>query len=385
LKKIITGTVNFEFEPFYTPFEDFNNLEQTKPYDYEEVVIVITPGELYTSYEKILMPFDALTWYFLTLTVFMALLIIFLVKQLNKSIQNMIFGANVRHPMFNVVAIFFGMGLKKHSAHNFGRIIMIIFVFFCLIIRTAYQGVQFEMMYREMRKPPVKSVDELHEKNYTIYFNDLKMYFDEFAPIMDYLTKYRFETCRESTTPHDDSFAAIFMHGIYAVQYEFYYNLLIHNYNNSSSKLAFIGWKSNLIPLTTKLNYVLGSSNHEIINITKKAIQPYQGRVPLKLQQNIISVPLFFGVTKHCFLIPLADKVIPWLLQGGIIQYLRKNELERELIEKDELKVLSVSDLSFGFVVWLVACAASTIMYLVHWFMFIIYFFVFKIVEIKIL
>jgi hypothetical protein len=357
------------FYPGVNIFMDDLYSEKTQFFDFGEVVIVITPGELYTSYEKILMPFDDMTWLFLIITLFSAFLIIFFVKQLPKSIQNIIFGVNVHHPTYNVVGIFFGMGLHSQSTHNFGRIIMIVFVFFCLIIRTAYQGVQFEMMSKEMRKLPVKNVDELHEKNYTILICEmLTINSYNFVPMMDYLTKYRFGS-NSILIYNNEEIGARYDHGVFAIDEKFF-DLLVYNFRNSSAKLAFIGWKRELIPITTKLKYK--EDYQEYITEITKIVKPFEGRVPLKLQQNILSVPIMFGMTINSFFTPLADKIIPWLLQAGIVQHLRKNELVSEIIEKDELKVLSMLDLSFGFVLWLVACAASTIMYLIHWLMFVI-------------
>jgi hypothetical protein len=53
--------------------------------------------------------------------------------------------------------------------NNFARIILMIFIVFCLVIRTAYQGVLFEMITTDMRKTAPSSMKELLEQNYTIY------------------------------------------------------------------------------------------------------------------------------------------------------------------------------------------------------------------------
>jgi hypothetical protein len=44
-----------------------------------------------------------------------------------------------------------------------------LFILFCLIMRTAYQGVQFDLMLREVRPRDVKTIEELSEKNYTVF------------------------------------------------------------------------------------------------------------------------------------------------------------------------------------------------------------------------
>jgi hypothetical protein len=55
---------------------------------------------------------------------------------------------------------------------NFGRMILMVFIIFCLIIRTAYQGVLFEMITTDMRKDSPNTMEELLESNYSIYLVD---------------------------------------------------------------------------------------------------------------------------------------------------------------------------------------------------------------------
>jgi hypothetical protein len=60
-------------------------------------------------------------------------------------------------------------------ARNFARFNLILYILFCLIIRTAYQGVQFELMLKEVRPRDVQSIDELIEKNFTIYAHSFNL------------------------------------------------------------------------------------------------------------------------------------------------------------------------------------------------------------------
>lgn len=54
------------------------------------------------------------------------------------------------------------------------------YVLFCLIIRTAYQGKKFELIQKEMRPPDVENVDEMIRDNFTIYiwFDNFKLFED---------------------------------------------------------------------------------------------------------------------------------------------------------------------------------------------------------------
>jgi len=134
-------------------------------------IILVTPGDLYSPYEKLWLPFDDLTWKLLLSTFFVAFIIIFLVNQLKKSVQDIVYGVNVHKPALNVLSAFFGIAQYKVPRKYFSRCLFIIFVYFCLIFRTCYQSKLFEFMTSEPRHPPPKSIADLRNRNYTMYTN----------------------------------------------------------------------------------------------------------------------------------------------------------------------------------------------------------------------
>jgi hypothetical protein len=68
----------------------------------------------------------------------------------------------------HIFSIFFGISQPKLPTSNFARIILITFVYFCLVIRVAYQGVQYELICKDLRKPAPKTIDQVFEYNYSI-------------------------------------------------------------------------------------------------------------------------------------------------------------------------------------------------------------------------
>jgi len=132
-------------------------------------VILATPGDLYSPYEKLWLPFDDLTWKFLFATFFVAFLIIFLINLLSKRIREIVYGVNIHNPALNVMSAFFGISQYKVPKKYFSRCLFIIFVFFCLIFRTCYQSKLFEFMTSEPRYPPPKSIHDLKDRNYIMH------------------------------------------------------------------------------------------------------------------------------------------------------------------------------------------------------------------------
>lgn len=119
----------------------------------EEITHVIPLGEEYTSYEKFYLPFDLDTWICCGVFFGGAFLVIFIVNQTrNPRVQHIVYGSRVQSPALNVLAAFFGQSQNVLPSRSFGRFILMIFILFCLIIRTGYQGVQFDLMYKVGKK-----------------------------------------------------------------------------------------------------------------------------------------------------------------------------------------------------------------------------------------
>jgi hypothetical protein len=153
-----------------------------------EQILYITPSESYSSYEKLILPFDATTWTLLLITFGISFIAVFFISFTTRKIQDIVYGYNVTTPAFNIVSIFFGVAQFRVPTENFSRIILVIFIFFCLIIRTAYQGVQFDMMTNDIRKPLPKTFPDLKRMGYTIVYKDVPLagkYLKHFFPHAD--------------------------------------------------------------------------------------------------------------------------------------------------------------------------------------------------------
>jgi hypothetical protein len=102
---------------------------------FEQSKIFIPPGELYGDYEKMLLPFDTLTWIGIVLTIVGGVVAILVIKYRSPSNQELYFGRNNRSPMMNYISIILN-GDQYHDVHeNFPRILLIMFIVWCLIFR----------------------------------------------------------------------------------------------------------------------------------------------------------------------------------------------------------------------------------------------------------
>lgn len=118
----------------------FLNSHVTSTFADYAVIFVVTPSEKLTSYQKILKPFDSEIWKFLLITFGVAFSTVFVINRMPKVFQDLIFGRGVQSPSYNILGSFFGISQSRVPVENTARILLIFFVYFCLIFRTAYQG-----------------------------------------------------------------------------------------------------------------------------------------------------------------------------------------------------------------------------------------------------
>lgn len=130
--------------------------------------MAVPPGEGYDSYEKLILPFDAATWFWLMFTFGFVFATIFIVR-LNKTVEHFVIGRFVSTPVLNVVRVFFGVSQIQTPGRNFARYVLMTIILFSLVIRTGYQGVMFELLQKEVRKPTVASIEEMIEQNFTFH------------------------------------------------------------------------------------------------------------------------------------------------------------------------------------------------------------------------
>jgi len=119
-----------------------------------------------------LLAFDEVTWILIVVTFAAAFVAIFFISNFTKRfVHHFVFGRRVTTPSLNVVSIFFGIGQVTLPGRNFARFLWALFTIWCLIFRTCYSGLLFEYLIGDGRKPEIKSIDELLERNFTYHMN----------------------------------------------------------------------------------------------------------------------------------------------------------------------------------------------------------------------
>lgn len=143
----------------------------TDPFIFTDHWMAIPPGVKLSAYEKFILPFDDATWTWIAITFGTTFFTIFVLKFVKTDIRNFIVGRSQRDPVLNVFRVFFGGSQQHCPGRNFARYLLMMFILFCLIIRTTYQGKTFEFLQKDLRKPTVQSIKEMIALNYTFYLN----------------------------------------------------------------------------------------------------------------------------------------------------------------------------------------------------------------------
>lgn len=143
----------------------------TRPYWFRSLHLAVPVGEEYSDFEKLLLPFELPVWIWIVSTFVTAYATIFLLRFAKSSIRNVIIGKTISTPSLNIAMIFSGTSQVKMPIKSFARFLVMSFIIFSMIFRTAWQGKMFEFLQQEKRKPEVDSLNEMIAKNFTFYMH----------------------------------------------------------------------------------------------------------------------------------------------------------------------------------------------------------------------
>ncbi|KAG5668094.1 hypothetical protein PVAND_016049 [Polypedilum vanderplanki] len=289
---------------------------------------LVTLNDLYTNYEKLLMPFDFSTWILLTIVLLLTFGVIFISYLCPRKIQKLVFGEGVQNPAYNALGVIFGIGQLRLPHESVNRMILLIFLWFCLIFRTCYQSMLFEFMTSDMRKPLPASINDLKEMNYTIVViknddND-KIYNDEIISNRE-RPKIIYKTGSEYLAMYKQA-----LDGRLTSKYAFFTTNFIHSFLNKTFQ-----------------NTLTIMENEKLTKLTAYSIIESYNNLLLSNFNFIIHQLIPSGITNY-----LVDHAI-WLLQ-------RPFDVEIE----DSRRILSMRDLEFGFVLWLASLSLPIICFL---------------------
>ncbi|CRL04595.1 CLUMA_CG017663, isoform A [Clunio marinus] len=170
MKMVVDGTADFTIgmyviSPLRLKFMDSTISHVSFPF-----VLIVPPGQKYTSFEKLFKPFSWNVWITVGVTFLLSSLIILFVKRSNnQKLKYFFFGAGYNPPYFYIIDAFFGGSLQTLPKSTSPRILLSFFLFYSLILRTIYQGNLVKILQSDDRSRPVMTVDEMIENDFHFY------------------------------------------------------------------------------------------------------------------------------------------------------------------------------------------------------------------------
>lgn len=142
---------------------------ETKAYTIIPLVMIVPPGEEYGEIGKFAQPFTIEVWISLYVVIVIALMVIFVVSRSPKTVHNFVIGRKVTNPIFNLLSIGYGMSQNRLPTRNFARFILMSYILYWIILRSAYTGGIYKIL-ESSSKPAVASIDEMLDNNFKFYF-----------------------------------------------------------------------------------------------------------------------------------------------------------------------------------------------------------------------
>jgi hypothetical protein len=148
----------------------FNQTEFSSALFSDHVTFTVPASEPYTQLEKMFLMFDGATWIWIGFTLARAFMLIQVVSFMSTKVQKFVFGRDIQTPTLNVASIFLNGAQFKSPGRNFSRFMLMMFIIWSLIIRTYYQSELYKNLQNDLRKPKIRTIDELNEKFFTLWY-----------------------------------------------------------------------------------------------------------------------------------------------------------------------------------------------------------------------
>lgn len=166
---LLEGRADLIIADYWLKINRLKFIDNTAPYISQQVAFVIPPGSELSSLEKFAKPLDLYSWCLLTLFVGAAVFVIYIVGKGSINLQDFIFGYGIRKPYINILVAIFGGSQKRIPQRNFARSLLMMFLMFCLVMRTLYTGSLYRFLQSKGYHREAQSIAEMIEKDFKFY------------------------------------------------------------------------------------------------------------------------------------------------------------------------------------------------------------------------
>ena len=169
LRELLDGKVELSMSGWWLKENRLKFFDFTTSHYSDQIVFVIPPGRNLNAFEELIYPFSATLWMMIVLCFVVGFTVIILIKRRSKSVQEFVFGSNIKDPAMSFFGAFVGVSQNKIPSKNFARFLLMMFLIYSLIIRTLYQASFFELLKMNAKHGEVQSISEMIEKDFNLY------------------------------------------------------------------------------------------------------------------------------------------------------------------------------------------------------------------------
>ncbi|XP_070502396.1 uncharacterized protein [Chironomus tepperi] len=293
-------------------------------YYLEILVFVIPRGRPYTPFHKLLRPFHNTVWICTLLVIIACMVVILILAFLPRKFRTFVYGENVKTPFLNVIIAMYGGAQNILPKYNFARSLLMMFLLFCLVLRSLYQGSLFKFLQANDDQPEVASIDEMAEKDFKFYM----------IPSYDDMTK--------------------------------------NNVAMKGKRVIIDPLEQKAIMNKTLNSQFAGSVIDSISDVLYKNKIKAHNREPLYTvcKEPFTTIPITMWFPKNSYLVEPIDEKLIWYQCSGLLQYWASFEEDSKYLsysdESKGPKSMSVENFSATFQIWIYACVLGFIIFLLE-------------------
>ncbi|CAG9802689.1 unnamed protein product [Chironomus riparius] len=293
-------------------------------YYLEILVFVIPRGLPFSPFHKLIRPFHNFVWICVLMVLVACVVVILILSFLPKKFKSFVYGENVTTPFLNVIIAMYGGAQNILPKYNFSRSLLMMFLLFCLVLRSLYQGSLFKFLQANDNQPEVASIDEMAENNFKFYM----------IPSYDDMTRNNaaMKGKRVIIDPLDQK-------GIM----------------NRTLNSQFAGSVIDSISDVLYKNKIKAHNREELYKVCK---QPFT------------TIPITMWFPKNSYLVEPIDEKLIWYQCSGLLQYWASFEEDSKYLSYTDVskgpKPMSVENFSATFQIWSFACGLGFIIFILE-------------------
>ncbi|KAG4066557.1 hypothetical protein HA402_007193 [Bradysia odoriphaga] len=166
MEMVMTGRANLTIGAFSFTIKRAETMSASSPYLYSSILFAVPKGKAYTALQKLFLPFKMQIWIVMAIMLLCALIA---TTFLSETKLKFLTGECNRTPFLNTISVLFGGVVTVLPKRNFARTILIIWIFGCIVLRSAFDGSLFEFIQKPRNLPSARTFPELIARNYTLY------------------------------------------------------------------------------------------------------------------------------------------------------------------------------------------------------------------------